>query len=262
MSAKNDIFTTSWCDIVFEDRNKDYGAYPLRKGYERNILVAIIFSVVVFLVALSLPLIIELIKGALPKEVKVKQTEVTIVDPPSIDKTTPPPPPVEPPPPLKSTIKFTPPVVVKDEEANDEPPPPVEKLAEVDPGVKTEEGDPNGVDLGINDVIGDAPAQIFTIVEQMPSFPGGEEELFKYLSKNIHYPVIAKENNISGKVFVTFVIDDKGAVNDVKVLRGIGGGCDEEAIRVVKAMPPWKAGKQNGRSVSVQYNLPIFFNLK
>ncbi|MCB9193142.1 MAG: energy transducer TonB [Flavobacteriales bacterium] len=104
--------------------------------------------------------------------------------------------------------------------------------------------------------------QIFTIVEQMPSFPGGEEELFKYLGKSIKYPQMAADAGISGVVYVTFVVDKDGKVKDAKVLRGIGGGCDEEALRVVNNMPPWTPGKQRGKPVKVQYNLPIRFTLK
>lgn len=113
----------------------------------------------------------------------------------------------------------------------------------------------------IKEEVVDEP-EIFLIVEEMPSFPGGEGQLVKYLSENIKYPAIARENNITGTVFVTFVVGPDGSVKDVKVLRGIGGGCDEEAKRVVMAMPKWKAGKQRGKSVSVQYNLPIRFTLK
>jgi protein TonB len=104
--------------------------------------------------------------------------------------------------------------------------------------------------------------QIFTIVEEMPSFPGGEAELFKYLGKNIKYPQMATDAGISGVVYVTFVVDKDGKIRDVKVLRGIGGGCDEEAVRVVKSMPSWKPGKQRGKAVTVQYNLPIRFTLR
>jgi len=104
--------------------------------------------------------------------------------------------------------------------------------------------------------------QIFTIVEEMPSFPGGEAELFKYLGKNIKYPQMATDAGISGVVYVTFVVDKDGKIRDAKVLRGIGGGCDEEAVRVVKSMPTWKPGKQRGKSVTVQYNLPIRFTLR
>lgn len=104
--------------------------------------------------------------------------------------------------------------------------------------------------------------QIFTIVEDMPSFPGGDAALMKYLGKNIKYPSIAKDAGIQGTVYVTFVVDEKGDVKDVKVLRSIGGGCDEEAIRVVENMPSWSPGKQRGKPVKVQYNLPIRFTLK
>lgn len=104
--------------------------------------------------------------------------------------------------------------------------------------------------------------EIFTIVEDMPSFPGGEAKLFEYLGKNIKYPQIAKEAGISGIVYVNFVVDTNGEITDVKVLRGIGGGCDEEAMRVVKNMPKWSPGKQRGKPVKVSYNLPIRFSLK
>jgi len=101
--------------------------------------------------------------------------------------------------------------------------------------------------------------QIFTIVEEMPSFPGGETALFKFLEKTMEYPPMAIDAGIKGVVYVTFVVDEEGRVNDHKVLRGIGGGCDEEAVRVVKAMPNWIPGKQRGKPVRVQYNLPIRF---
>jgi protein TonB len=104
--------------------------------------------------------------------------------------------------------------------------------------------------------------EIFTIVENMPEFPGGTEALFKYLGKNIKYPAMAKDAGIKGKVYVTFVVDKDGSIADVRVLRGIGGGCDEEAIRVVGGMPKWAPGKQRGKAVRVQYNLPINFILK
>jgi len=107
-----------------------------------------------------------------------------------------------------------------------------------------------------------AEPQIFTIVEEMPSFPGGEAELFKYLGKTVKYPPMAQDAGITGVVYMTFVVDEQGKVRDPKVLRGIGGGCDEEAIRVVKAMPAWEPGKQRGKPVRVQYNLPIRFTLK
>jgi TonB family protein len=105
-------------------------------------------------------------------------------------------------------------------------------------------------------------SQIFMVVEQMPEFPGGEEALYKYLAGNITYPQSAKESGIQGRVYVTFVVERDGTISDVRVLRGIGGGCDEEAIRVVKAMPKWMPGKQRSKPVRVQYNLPVKFSLE
>jgi periplasmic protein TonB len=104
--------------------------------------------------------------------------------------------------------------------------------------------------------------QIFMVVESMPEFPGGEPALYKFLAENIKYPQMAKESGIQGRVFVTFVVERDGSVTDVRVLRGIGGGCDEEAIRVVKSMPKWSPGKQRGKAVRVQYNLPVKFTLQ
>jgi periplasmic protein TonB len=106
-----------------------------------------------------------------------------------------------------------------------------------------------------------AEAEIFTIVEEMPSFPGGEEALFAYLQKEVKYPPMAKDAGISGVVYLQFVVGTDGKIKDVKVLRGVKG-LDEEAIRVVEKMPSWKPGKQRGKSVPVYFNLPIRFTLK
>jgi len=103
--------------------------------------------------------------------------------------------------------------------------------------------------------------QIFTVVESMPGFPGGEEARITYLNENIKYPQMARESGIQGRVFVTFVVERDGRVTDVKVLRGIGGGCDEEAVRVIQNMPSWEPGKQRGKPVRVQFNMPILFKL-
>ncbi len=102
---------------------------------------------------------------------------------------------------------------------------------------------------------------IFQIVEDDPEFPGGNEALYRYLQSNIRYPVMARESGIQGTVFVSFVVERDGSITNVEVVRGIGGGCDQEAIRVVQNMPPWKAGQQRGQPVRVQFNLPVRFVL-
>ena len=104
--------------------------------------------------------------------------------------------------------------------------------------------------------------EIFQIVEEMPSFPGGEAELMKYVGSHIKYPQIARETGIQGRVFVGFVVEPDGSISNVKLLRGIGGGCDEEAMRVIKSLPKWKPGKQRGKAVRVSYQIPVFFKLQ
>ena len=103
---------------------------------------------------------------------------------------------------------------------------------------------------------------IFQVVENDPEFPGGVEAMYKYLASNIKYPQLAREQSITGRVYVTFVVEKDGSVSGVKVLRDIGGGCGAEAVRVVKAMPKWTPGKQRGKAVRVQYNLPVSFTLR
>lgn len=104
--------------------------------------------------------------------------------------------------------------------------------------------------------------EIFQIVEEMPSFPGGETKLMEYVAKNIKYPQIARETGIQGRVFVGFVVEPDGSISNVKLLRGIGGGCDEEAMRVIKSLPKWKPGKQRGKAVRVSYQIPVYFKLQ
>ena len=251
--------------LVFADRNKSYGAYVIRQDYSRTVLMAFLTSSLLLIFFVCIPLIKSLFSSDTDQVAAFSETEINLMQPPPIDEAQPPPPPPPPPPPVQQTIKFTPPVVVKDEEVpQDEPPPTQEELKDVAAGAVTQEGVEGAIDLPVDEPgTGDAPPEIFTIVEEMPSFPnGGEAALVKYLSENIRYPARARENGISGNVFVTFVIGKDGKVADAKILRGIGGGCDEEALRVVNAMPPWRPGKQRGEPVLVQFNLPIKFTLK
>ena len=157
---------------------------------------------------------------------------------------TPPPPP--PPPPAPSTVVE----IVEDEEDIEE----TEQVFE-EPDEETE----------VAEVIMEEEEEsdeIFTIVENMPTFPGGEEALFKYLSKSTKYPAMAVDAGITGTVYVNFVVDKDGKVKSAKVVRGIHSACDKEALRVVNSMPKWTPGKQRGKSVRVSYNLPIKFTLR
>ncbi len=156
-----------------------------------------------------------------------------------------------PPPPPKQVTKIT--IVEDDVEVEDD----IEIDVEADAETEMEEYIPQEIEE--EEIV---EAEIFTVVEAMPEFPGGMGKLMNYLATNIKYPPLAKESGIQGRVFINFVVEPDGSISNVKVLRGIGGGCDEEAIRVVEAMPKWKPGMQRGKPVRVSYNLPVKFTLQ
>lgn len=106
-----------------------------------------------------------------------------------------------------------------------------------------------------------AEEEIFQVVEESPSFPGGEEALQEFIRKSLSYPIAAQESGIQGRVYIGFVVEKDGSITDVTVLRGIGGGCDEAAVNVVKKLPKWKAGKQRGKAVRCRFSIPISFTL-
>ncbi len=270
MSEKINIYSDEWCDMVFEDKNHKYGAYTLRKDSPKRHLIAIIIAIVFFTFSVSLPLIL---KTILPKK-KEKMVEVTnlanvkmennkkkdenkVLDEP-------------PPPPLKSSIKFVPPVIKPDDEVNDEDQPKTQdELNKTNLNISVADvkgtNDSTGIDiseLNQNKQVADEEETPFTVVEQSPDFPGGDAERIKFLKDNIKYPQMARESGIDGTVYVSFVVSRTGKISNIKVMRGIGGGCDEEAIRVIKSMPEWKPGKQNGQPVPVQFNMPIKFTLQ
>lgn len=266
-------------DIIFEGRNQAYGAYFLRKIYNRHLFRSLLVALIVTVLGTAAPLIANYISGMLAKdddqEVSVEVTMTDLEVPPEEEKPVIPPPPEEPPP-VKSTIRYVVPEPKKDEEVqNEEPPPPQSELEkDLQISTETQKGDENGQDIGLEEappaeVIEEvvepepAPTEIFKVVEQQPEFNGGVAALLKYLAENIKYPAIARENNIEGKVIVQFVVDEKGDVSQAKVVRGIGGGCDKEALRVVETMSGmWKPGKQRGRAVKVWFTLPVNFQLQ
>lgn len=267
-------------DIVFDGRNKEYGAYVLRKSYEKHIRNGVIGGLFLFLLIVATPIISDKIANLSARDMDeeiIVSLELEAPPPLNPDEPPPPPPPdiPPPPPPAKPTIKYTPPVVKADDEVIDEDPPPfIEELQDIAISTKTQEGNEDGVDLGILDAYGDGPIappvveapppkeQVFDRVEQMPQFGSGDKELMEYLAKNIKYPAIARENGIQGTVVVQFVVDKDGSITQPQVVRGIGGGCDEEALRVVRGMPKWQPGKQQGREVKVKFTLPIRFRLE
>jgi protein TonB len=262
--------TASLDDIVFETRNKSYGAYVLRKIYNKHVTVATIIAIALFVLFLSLPLIANLIGGGEEEVAMVEERIVELTEPPSLENKPPPPPPPDlppPPPPVVSTVKFTPPVIKKDEEVREEEEIPDQKeLEDVVIAEKTVVGNTNVEVLqeveapsAVGEVVED---KIFTFVEQQPSFPGGESELNKFIKKNLKYPPAALRNGLEGLVVVQFVVNREGEISDVQVVKKLGGGTDEEAMRVVKMMPKFAPAKQNGRPVSFRYTLPVRFGLQ
>jgi len=255
---KNKEYVESLEDMVFKGRNQTYGAYVLRKKYRKYVTISMMITLIILIGVIAYPVIASYIyKTKLIKEEKTVATE--ILNAPKEDLPPPPPPP-PPPEAMAEKVKFTVPKVVEDTvetglatqddlstKGNTEAPPEEE--------IKVEETK--------TQVIEEAPkAEIFTVVEEQPGYPGGDEARIKFLQENIKYPEEAKELGVQGKVFVTFVVEVDGSITDVRVLRGIGAGCDEEAIRVVKSMPKWVPGKQRGVPVRVQFNLPIKFTLQ
>lgn len=253
---------TSWDDIVFEKRNKEYGAYINRKNYSRYVLIALGITVVVLILVLAAPAIAALLKSVRgAEEPKLKEMTVTLDQPPPITPQ-PPPPDVRIPPPVKTIIKFLPPKVTEKEVVEEEPMPTIEEIKENETG-STEV-------VGTGEVVIEEPApvveendddKIFYAVEQQAEFPGGLQAMMKFLQKNIKYPASAKRMGIEGRVFVKFIVDKEGGISQMEVIKGINADLDKEAMRVIKLMPPWKPGKQNGRAVKSQFVLPVYFKL-
>lgn len=146
-------------------------------------------------------------------------------------------------------------VVEDDVEVEDE----IDINAEVDQDEVIEEYDFTPPEIEEEEIV---EAEIFKVVEEMPEFPGGAAKMMEYIQKNIKYPMMARESDIQGRVFVSFVVEPDGKITNVAVLRGIGGGCDEEALRVVQSMPNWKPGKQRGSAVRCSFTVPIVFKLQ
>ena len=269
--SKIDLLKREWLDVVFAKKNKEYGAYVLRQNNGSNTTKSLFFTSVVFILIFMAPKIYALISGMLPEPPPEKVVEVVMQSPPPINPEVKTPPPVEPPPPKQDQIKFPPPIVKPDNEVRDEEPPKTEDLKKADPGQKTIEGDPTAEIVQIA-AAGEGPKQAaivedntvynFVSMENPPNYPGGMEKFYEYLGKNIKYPPMAAENNISGNVFVSFTVEKDGSITDAKVDRKLGYGTDEEALRVLRLSKRWNPGMQNGKPVRVKYNIPIKFNLQ
>lgn len=274
--SKIDLISNEWTDLVFEGRNQAYGAYKLRKGTtKRNIwsLIIVTLAAVLLFLGLQLQKMVEANKTVentqvvelssleqKKKEAKVEKKVIIKTEPEKVVEK------------VKSSVKFTAPVIKKDSEVKEED---EIKLEEVEKSNKaigsfTVEGnDEVGGEVlkAKEDIKAPEPPKheenkIFTVVEQMPMYPGGDAALMQYLSSNIHYPAVAAENGVQGRVVVGFVVERDGSITDVNVMRSVDPSLDREAVRVVKNMPRWTPGKQNGSAVRVKYQVPVTFRLQ
>ena len=246
-------------DIVFEGRNKAYGAYVLRRLYQRHVTRALIIATSVFALLVFFPLIAQYLKEKMPKEAEKNLKENVLMDAPPLDDT------------KLTTIKFTPPVVKKDEEVKKEEVPDQEELKEKTVATVTVQGNTNAPDLtelasGDGDKVVEEVVEnkVYTYVEQMPELPsgGGQGAIVAAIQKAVRYPPMALRNQVEGRIFASFTVNPQGDVTDVKVVKGLGSGLDEETIRAIKTLPKFRPGKQNGRAVSVSFTVPITYKIQ
>ena len=263
-------------EIVFQNRNKSYGAYSLRTDYQNVIKKSLLIGISIFGLAVLTPMLWAKVESKMERQIIATVIDVEIAEPPKeieqpkIET----PPPIEPDPiVIRSQIRFTEPKIVDDSQVTELPPDDdelnkavnigTENLIGKDEPIPTEDPDaikatqpemPVAVETEEKD-------KVFISVEQNPEFAGGMNALLKFLQKNLRYPSPAVNANVMGKVYMQFLVGQDGNISKVDVVKGIGFGCDEEAERVVKLMPKWSPGRQSGRAVAVKFTLPISFQL-
>jgi protein TonB len=257
--AKDKVKAPAFDDIVFEDRNKEYGAYKLRTKYNRTVVVALIIGIMILGTAVITPYINAKAVGNRKAKAEL-QVEIKLENLDTPENVAPPPPPPPPPTEVLQQQKYVPPVVVDSIKPED-----VSQLMTADQAqieVKNEEVVEIVSEVKEEVQEEDPEAVPFVVVEEMPMYPGGDTELLKYIAEHTNYPEVAKENNIQGRVIVRFCVTSKGGVSQVSILKGVDPELDAEAIRVVNTLPTFKPGKQGGKPVPVWYMVPITFTLK
>nr|WP_294862962.1 energy transducer TonB [Prevotella sp.] len=281
--AKIDLYDPKWVEMVFAGKNKEYGAYQLRKGTSgRNIKALLILVIAAALVGgflawkvieqkqaeeqqayMEAMQLAELQKQAKKEEKKKEPVKPKIEPKKEI-------------PVARETQKFTAPVIKKDELVKEENQ--VKQMDKLDEkvavGTENKEGTKDRLAEAVrSDIAVAAPPppptpkpevsnKVFDVVEEMPHFPGGAAALQAFLSSNTKYPVVAQENGVQGRVIVSFVVERDGSITDVRVVRSVDPSLDREASRVVRSMPRWSPGKQNGSAVRVKYTVPVVFRLQ
>src|SRR5918993_454060 len=269
----NKILGADILDIVFEGRNKEYGAYELRKTYNRRLIIAIVGMAVLCALLFLGYILASTISPDDEKAIVVQDVQLEELKQEEKKELPPPPPPKPPDPPKVEMAKFTPPKIVKDEEVKeDEKPPEVEKLEDTKISIVNQEGvkDEGIVAPPIDDGKGvvEAPKKVeedydktFTKVEIESSYPGGPGAWSRYLNKSLRYPQEAIDNEIQGTVVVQFIVDKEGNVSEVQAISG-PKELHEEAARVIKKSGKWQPAVQNGRQVKSYKKQPIVFRLE
>lgn len=249
----------SFDDIVFENRNKEYGAYSIRKKYNRTVLWAMLVGIIVLGSIVITPYVMASVsERRAQKEEKAVTAEMEKLDQPNEEIAPPPPPP--PPAEAQVQVKYVAPVIVDSVKVDDK-----SALATVD-DVKestTDEAVVEVVEQPKEEVQEVQEEQVFFVVEEMPSFGSGDANEFRaWVAQNMKYPEVAAENGIQGRVYVQFVVEADGRLTNVRVSRGVDPALDKEAIRVIESSPKWNPGKQRGKPVRVSYTFPITFVLQ
>ena len=277
--SKIDLLDQQWIDLVFDGKNEAYGAYQIRQNTNRRNLLAMIALILglaaIVGIFLGVNVASEAIRAAsqhetevtleqIEEEVEEQEEEDEIVyevtpEENLVAEET-----------VMNSEKFT--AYEMEDDAPEQVTKTQDEVAQSDVAIGAVDYDQGSDEadhvLKVNEkVVDEVPpaveeTKIFEVVEQMPSFPGGDAALMAYLSKNIKYPVVAEENGIQGRVIATFVVERDGSITDVKVVKSVDPSLDKEAIRVLKSMPKWIPGKQNGSAVRVKYTVPVTFRLQ
>ncbi len=275
--AKIDLIDNGWVDLVFEGKNQAYGAYQLRKntGIRNLKALAVMFAAFLIIAGIvyakvsienyiasknaAIEADVELQSLAEKKEIKEEKKDEPEVEKIEVER-------------VKSSVAFTVPEIKKDDEVKeDQEMKSQDDLAETNTaiGAFTVEGNDETAEvkhveekIAEPEPVKEEETKVFDVVEQMPSFPGGPSALMQYLNSNIKYPVVAEENGVQGRVVCTFVVEKDGSITDVRVVKSVDPSLDKEATRVVKGMPKWIPGKQNGSAVRVKYTVPVTFRLQ
>lgn len=271
LNSSSNLYSREWLAVIFNNRNQNYGAYVLRLQSSSILLRSFLIVSGFFILFFIIPLVYS--KTEKPQIAIIeREVPITLISPAQpLVKKEPEKALAQPVSKIKS-VKFSAPKVVHDDVTVAAPPTtqelsqstigPITQLGEENSGnVQISQNPGNGESTGT--ATGNGDTEIYNVagLEAYPEFPGGMAAWAKFIQKNLKYPGAALDNGTQGKVYLSFVIEKDGSITDVNVLRGIGFGCDEEAVRVIKKSPRWKAGFQNNRMVRVRYTMPIQYTL-